>query len=300
MSASVEAGRSVESTVGPSSTAIMTAIARGQHRLQDRPPWVFDDPYALALAGPAWPQVYGMASSLLPEPVMREAMGLVLGRSRYAEDRLTTGSFAQFVVLGSGLDSFAWRRPDLLHSLHLFEVDQPATLDWKRERAAALALPTSDRHVYVAADLQRQSLREALAAARFDWSVPTLFSWLGVTIYLSVPAIEATLRTVAGCSPGSEVVLSYSPPDQQLDAIGVQLRTTMAPVAAAGGEVFRTLLSPQEVEGLVSTTGLEVVDHPTREELHERYFARHSRGLTFPSSERLVTATVRHASARVG
>jgi methyltransferase (TIGR00027 family) len=276
----------------PSRTAVITAIARGQHRLQDPTPWVFDDPFALSLAGPCWPHTYAMVTTLLTEPVLRQAIGLIVGRSRYAEDWLAAGDFTQYVILGAGLDSFAWRRPDVLHSVRVFEVDHPATQTWKRHRVEELALPTTDRHVFVPTDFETATLRAGLDAAGFDATAPTLFSWLGVTIYLTVEAIEATLRTVASCGTGSEIVLSYSPTAQFVDELGQQLREQMAPVAATGGEVFQTLLSPSEAEQLIDSCGLSVADHPTRDDLHERYFSRQSAGLTPPTSERLIAASV--------
>jgi len=38
------------------------------------------------------------------------------------------------VILGAGLDSFAYRRLDLARVLRVFEVDHPATQAWKRTR----------------------------------------------------------------------------------------------------------------------------------------------------------------------
>jgi O-methyltransferase involved in polyketide biosynthesis len=44
------------------------------------------------------------------------------------------------VILGAGLDSFAYRRRDLLDRLRVFEVDHPATQSWKRRRLAAIGV----------------------------------------------------------------------------------------------------------------------------------------------------------------
>ena len=38
----------------PSTTAVITAVGRGDHRLSDPPPWILDDPPALMLVGPEW------------------------------------------------------------------------------------------------------------------------------------------------------------------------------------------------------------------------------------------------------
>jgi len=66
---------------------------------------------------------------------------IILGRARYNEDLLEKavrqGEVQQYVLLGAGMDTFAWRRPDLLERLKVFEVDHPATQAHKRRRLGA-------------------------------------------------------------------------------------------------------------------------------------------------------------------
>lgn len=269
----------------PSRTAMLAAVARGVHRNEGTLPLVFDDPFALPFVGDGWQQMYDMVCSLLPPEVVRQAIGLIVGRSRYAEDRLAKGSFEQYVVLGAGLDSFAWRRPAGLGHLRVFEVDRPATQEWKRARIGAG--PT-----YVPCDLETDALATALDAAGFDWTAPSFFSCLGLTIYLGVGPIESLLRTVAACPTGSEIVVSYSPPESYVDPAGQVLRDALSPVASEAGEDYRTLLSPDDAEALALRAGLAVVDHPTGAQLNERYFRNRADGLTAPTSERLLAAAV--------
>jgi methyltransferase (TIGR00027 family) len=260
---------------------------------------VLDDPFALMLVGPEWREILTVPASLLSEPVSREGRAWLVGRARYAEDRLLDGRFDQYVILGAGLDSFAWRRPDLLRSLRVFEVDHPATQAWKQERMSVLALPAHDRHIFAPVDFENETLRDGLNAAGLDWSQPTIFSWLGVTAYLTIGAIEATLRTVASCAAGSEIVLTYCPTDEFIDDLGREFRRTMGPVAAKAGEPYRTLLTPPEASALVEGCGLKVVNHPTRDDLHARYFADRTDGLTPATHERLIVASVLRDSNQV-
>jgi methyltransferase (TIGR00027 family) len=273
---------------------MMAAVARGGHRLTDPHPWILDDPFALSLVGPAWQEILAKLSALFPEPVRRRATAGMVVRSRYAEDRLVQGQFSQYVILGAGLDSFAWRRPDVLGSLRLFEVDHPATQAWKHERAAALALPTSEHHVFAPIDFESETLRDGLDGAGFDWSQPSLFSWLGVTQYLTKTAVLGTLRTVASCAPGSEIVFSYVPTSAFLDQVGQEFIEKITRAAVEAGEPFQTFLSPTDAEVLVGQEcgGLKVSDHPTRDELHNRYFTGRSDGLTPHTAECLIAAVV--------
>ena len=73
---------------GPSATALITAVARGQHRIEHRRPWVLDDPYALVLVGPQWHDIVNLTTDLFTKQVANEAGSGVLARARYAEDRV--------------------------------------------------------------------------------------------------------------------------------------------------------------------------------------------------------------------
>ena len=271
---------------------MLAAVARGLHRLEAAPPWVLDDTFALVLVGPAWQELRKGPISLFPAEVVRQVLASLCTRSRYAEDRLASGAFAQYVILGAGLDSFAWRRPDLLRSLRVFEVDHPASQAWKLERVSGLALPLGDSQVFVPVDFETGSLQDALRAAGFDWGQRALFSWTGVAPYLTAPAIESTLRTVAGAAAGSELVLSYRAEDAVLDDAGSEFIRIYAPLAASLGEPIQPGWPATEIERLISRSGLQVVDHPARADLEERYFAGRPDGLRPYTVETLLTARV--------
>jgi methyltransferase (TIGR00027 family) len=273
-----------------SRTAMLAALARGLPRLEAPPPWVLDDPFALLLVGPVWQELREGMSSVFPAQVVREIVAAVCTRSRYAEDRLAAGGFAQYVILGAGLDSLAWRHPDLLRSLRVFEVDHPASQAWKLERVRGLGLPLSDSQVFVPVDFEAEPLRDALGAAGFDWGQPALFSWTGVAPYLTAQAIESTLRTIAGAAAGSEVVFSYRAEDCVLDDVGQEFIRVYAPLAASLGEPLQPGWPGIEIERLISRCGLQAVDHPARADLEQRYFAGRTDDLRPYTVETLVTA----------
>jgi methyltransferase (TIGR00027 family) len=270
----------------------MAALARGLHRRDHGRPWVIDDAFAFPLVGPGAQELERALRTILREPVAEQTVGFGIGRARYAEDRLEAGDFAQYVVLGAGLDSFALRRPDMLRRLRVFEIDHPATQAWKRERLEVLALSPGDEHVLAPLDFESETLRDGLDAAGFDWSAPALYSWMGVAPYLTVDAIETTLRAVAGSAPGSEIAFSYGVTAEYMDDLGREFMTTMRALAAQSGEPIDTFFAPSDAEALVARCGLEVAEHIDREELHARYFAAREDGLTPYNSERLLTAAV--------
>src|SRR5215467_6578485 len=273
-----------------SATATGVAVARGVHRSYDQPPWVLDDPFALRLAGPRWAEIQASSEAAFPPAALRQSRASVVARSRYAEDRLASGGCRQYVILGAGLDSFAWRRADLIGWLRLFEVDHPASQAWKLARITELDLPVRDGHVFAPVDFETESLRDGLTRAGLDWSQPAFFSWLGVMIYLTTEAITATLNTVSRCGAGSEIVLSYDASDASLDDTAREMVKLEARQVAAADAPYTTRMSPAQAETLIESAGLEVVEHLAPQALYDRYFAGRSDGLRPSTAERLIAA----------
>jgi len=191
----------------PSRTAVNTALWRAVHTLLDGEPKILADPYARAFAGFADDEALLAAHDAHPAsriPGLRLAFAV---RNRYAEDELAEAvgrGVGQYVILGAGLDSFAYRRPDLMRSLDVFEVDHPASQAWKRARVAELGIEAPARLRHVPIDFERETLAEGLAAGGLRPGERAFFSWLGVTQYLTRETVERTLRDVAAATaPGS-------------------------------------------------------------------------------------------------
>ena len=88
-------------------------------------------------------------------------------RSRYAEDELAAAAqsgASQYIILGAGLDSYAYRRPDAMRSLRIYEVDHPASQTWKRARLAELEIDAPPTLRYVPVNFERETLTDGLAA----------------------------------------------------------------------------------------------------------------------------------------
>jgi methyltransferase (TIGR00027 family) len=151
-----------------------------------------------------------------------------------------TESVSQFVILGAGLDTFAFRQPAVARRLEVYEVDHPPTQAWERERLAAAGVSVPDNLCWVPIDFEQQTLWAA------DASEPTFFSW-GVIQYLTLPAIGATLRVVAALPSPSTIVLSFMLPDidpQSEEAAGAR---QAANDAARAGEPWLTRITRQDL-----------------------------------------------------
>jgi methyltransferase (TIGR00027 family) len=272
---------------------VKTAAARALHR-EEPPPWVLDDQLALALAGDEGASITrSMRDELSAEDLLTFSRWMCV-RARLAEDvveRAVAAGTGQYAILGAGLDSFAYRRPDLLGRLRVFEVDHPASQAWKRERLADLGVDLPASLVFAPVDFETQTLRAGLETAGFDFAAGAVFSWLGVTMYLTLAAIEATLETVAACPPGSRIVLTYNLPLSALDGQGRAIGSRMSRSAGDVGEPWLSFFTPAEAEALLRRYGFAKVDHFGPAEAIRTYFAgRPDVRLGMP--QRLLVATV--------
>jgi len=176
----------------PSRTAILAAVHRAAHFLIDDPPKILADPFARAFAGfSSDHELLAVVDSYaFPDFVAHRAMFAL--RNRYAEDQLAAAvasGTGQYVILGAGLDSFAYRCPDALRGLQIFEVDHPSSQAWKRAHLAKLGMEAPPTLRYVSIDFECETLTARLDVGGVDRKAKAFFSWLGVTQYLTRDAV---------------------------------------------------------------------------------------------------------------
>jgi methyltransferase (TIGR00027 family) len=231
----------------------------------DSPPFIFTDSLAAALLGDRAGELTGYHSRHAAHPILSSARAQVLCRSRYTEDRLAravASGVGQYVILGAGLDSFAYRSS---LDVRVFEVDHPATQAWKRQALAAARIAVPPSVTFVPADLATQSLTGPLLAAGFDPARPALVVWLGVVMYLSREAISGVLSAIATLAPGTELIADHMLPAGLRDDAGNAYVDQVGPVTAERGEPWLTFLSPGDMAALLTAHGLEAAAH-----LHQR------------------------------
>ena len=242
----------------PSLTALTAAAARAAHLIVDDEPRIFADTLAAALLGERAEELISFHKLHGTHPVLAGARVQVTCRSRYTEDTLGRAGVTQYVVLGAGLDSFAYRaRP--AGRVRVFEVDHPATQDWKRRALTAARMPVPECLTFVAADLASDSLAGRLGAAGFDAAAPALVSWLGVTMYLTPGAIAQTMAVVGGLAPGSELIADYMLPEEMRDEAGAVYGTLVAQASAQRGEPWLSSFTPEEMTDLGRESGFTQV-----------------------------------------
>lgn len=274
----------------PSATAQGAALLRAAHQILDEP-LVFPDPLALKVIGSVGEQA--LWANLQRYQAMRGLRAHIALRSRYAEDQLAhavQSGVKQYVILGAGLDTFAYRNP---HSrLRVFEVDHPATQRWKKQRLEQAQLAAPDLLTFAPVDFENQTLAEGLQAAGFMNDEPAFFSLLGVAVYLTKAALMDTLGFVASLSAGSEIVFSYSVSSALLSTGQQAARAVSEKQVAAIGEPWISYYDPPALAADVAELGFgEVLDFGPAE-ANDRYFKARTDDLRVSGGSRMMTARV--------
>jgi methyltransferase (TIGR00027 family) len=258
-----------------SRTALRVAMHRAAHQILDDPK-IFDDPLAIRVLGLENTSAQNPYQLWLEEtPLSRRLRASLAARSRYAEDQLHAAikqGVAQYVVLGAGLDTFAYRNPYPQDVLHVFEVDYPATQIWKRTRLEEAGIPIPKTVTFSPVDFETQPLEDGLRRAGFDTTKCTFFSWLGVTMYLTSDAIRATLRFVTSMPVESGIVFDYLISPSLLNPGARMAFDSLAHRVALAGEPFQTFFDPSSLKITLKAMGFVQIEDIGPEETDARYF----------------------------
>lgn len=186
----------------------------------------------------------------------------------------------QYVILGAGLDTFAFRHPELKNSLEIFEIDYPATQQVKKKRLdnAQFNIPKNLHFVsmdFTAAFSHQELIKQGFANKK------TFFSLLGVSYYLTKEENERLLNDLFALVPsGSSIVFDYA--DEKLfEEKGLSNRVAnMVKMAAAGGEPMKSSFTYNEIERILEKSGLLIYEHLSPASINDRYFQNRTDYLT--------------------
>jgi len=247
-----------------SQTARGAAQARAAHQILDKGA-IFDDPTALAILGQSEQEIHDFLASN-PNPWEQAMRMFMAGRSRFAEDNLNRAmkkGVRQYVVLGAGLDTFAIRNPYPDSRLKVFEVDHPDTQAWKRNLLSENKLTATA--IFTPVDFERQDLAEELVRAGFDFRAPACFSWLGVVMYLTRAATDATLRVIGALPENSAVTFDYMA--QPLTPGQTEFYNAFANAVGPMGEPAGPTNAPDDLAARLSSFGFTDIQDYSLENL---------------------------------
>lgn len=278
----------------PSTSALIAAFGRAYHATHDNPK-IFDDfladqlftaqerelfsenlSRALAFFDPEAAAQCSDQDSALAGFMRAQSLPITLSRARYVEEileREIKQGVEQYVILGAGLDTFAFRRTDLLPHLQVFELDHPATQNYKYERIAQIGWKVPTQLHRAPLDLNREDLGTALARSGYDPHRQSLFSWLGVTYYLTQAVNNATLRAIPNSAqPGSTLIFDYLDADAFVRERTAKRVRKMQEATERAGEPMLTGFDPSTLATELDALGLVLQENLGPCEIQDRYF----------------------------
>jgi methyltransferase (TIGR00027 family) len=277
----------------PDNTAIRTALWRAIHLQVDSPPHIFEDEVGLRLVNPedGWRQ----RGDMDPQGT-RLFRASIVARARFIEDLVIEQAgqgVSQYVILGAGLDTFAQRRTEIASQMRVFEIDQPGTQAWKRQRLIETGFGIPDWLKLVPVDFEAgSSWWEQLESAGFDKHKPAVIASTGVTLYLTKDAVAATLWQITAFAPGSTLAMTYILPIEFSDPEELIGRQMAEKGARAAGTPFLSFFAPDEMLTLARDAGFKEAERVSAADLTRRYFAGRTDGLRLGGSEELLVARV--------
>lgn len=254
----------------PSRTAWAAGTHRAAHQILESGR-IFCDPLAVRILGL---DAATVAREAAEHPARRKMRMFIAVRTRFAEDALAAAverGVRQLVVLGAGLDTYAYRSP-FGQRLRIFEVDHPATQAWKRQLLAAAGIPLPAWFAFAPVDFEKEVLAEGLIAAGFDAEQPTFFTWLGVVPYLSEEATWSTLRFIASLPNGAHVVFDYSDPPESLSPEARAAHDQRAERVAALGEAWVNYFEAERLHPRLRALGFDEIEDLGPPQIATRYF----------------------------
>lgn len=277
-----------------SDTAIFASMQRATHQFHENPPIFNDSISKLLIKELEHTQAWKTMGSL-PDVSLKRSRAMIALRSQYSEDILRKTSQNknyQYVILGAGYDTFAYRQSQWTKNLTIYEVDHPMTQKAKQELIHKVGFDVPKNVTFCPIDFQTTSLKEALAKVNFDFSIPTIFSWLGVTQYISKEANQATFKFIKSLSKGSAITFSFLIDFNLLNSADEEGMIKFAELTKSQGEPILSTFSPQELKELLTTIGFSKVEHLTPVFAQEKYFSNREDGFVAEEAEQCMTAFV--------
>jgi methyltransferase (TIGR00027 family) len=275
----------------PSRTAERVAALRAAHQVLDSPQ-VLDDPFAIRLlSAEARRRLEEHPEEIDRSLTSKPVRAMVVVRTRIAEDELAASGATQYVLLGAGLDTFAYRNP--FRNVRVFEVDQPDTQALKRQRVAAARIELPANLTFAPCDFSRDRLEDALAAAGFDRAQPAVFAWLGVVMYLDRADVMKTLQFIVSQQAPVSVIFDYAQPPDGFPLLQRIFYRRILNRLEEIGEPWKSFMEPESLRADLLALGFTSVEDLGGDEINARYLAHRTDGLQSRNVGRIAIARTR-------
>ena len=203
-----------------------------------------------------------------------------VSRARYTEDTLEEAvrqGVEQYVILGAGMDTFAFRRPEMMKRLEVFEVDHPATQEFKLHRLAELGWKHPAKLHFIPIDFTKESLTELTRSSSYDPKIKSFFSWFGVTPYLTQEEVLATLHSIVNVAPpGSTVVFDYTDTNIFIpEKMSPQMQESLKFLQKIGEPMKTGGFKPSKLTEDLASLGFQLKENLSPSDIEERYLQGH-------------------------
>jgi methyltransferase (TIGR00027 family) len=263
------------------------AYLRAAHQILDPKPLILNDPAVLILLGPDAEERIRDAVDGYMAPEAKALRSHVVFRSRYSEERLKSSidrGVSQYIIVGAGFDTFAFRQPAWAAHLRIIEVDHPDTHHLKQTKISGAGISVPDNVVFADINFENESLEEGLIRNGIQSDEPTFFSWLGATVYLTEPAIDSTLKCMAKYPSGSEAVITF----RQRSSAQLSASSQLSDLVSEVGEPFVSYFTPENFKDKLLEVGFAKVQFLTPA-LSAQYF--HGGENSLPNPKRIGIAS---------
>jgi methyltransferase (TIGR00027 family) len=285
---------------GVINTAIGAAVCRLIEQFEPPQLRLFDDPIVGSLLGPfvSLPLFFSAARWYALKRMDKITPGLYgaqVCRTRTIDDAVLSAlaqGIDQLVILGAGLDSRAYRLPEI-ERVQVYELDLPEAQKRKKKRlkSALRRLPQNVRFVPI--DFETRSLESTFAGTDFDPERPVVVVWEAVTQYLSEAAVVQIFKFFAKAAPGSRIVFTYVRKSVIEGRSEIPGARRLLDSVAENGAPWTFGLEPSSLKQYFEPYHLELVADVGAADYRDLYLRPIERSLTVSEVERMATAVVR-------
>lgn len=276
-----------------SMTALMSAFARAYHTMTSENP-VFSDSAAIKLFSDCEIEMmcrfilaglhffdsenansFENNEQALKYAIETQLLPLSIARSVFCEESLKTAALTgtvQYVILGAGYDTFAFRETELMKKLEVFEIDCPAAQQDKLKRIKRAGFEIPQKLHFVPCDFTDSSFCEKLISCGFDKNKKTFFSLRGISYYLSKEEIEGFLKNLSIiAADGSSLLLDFA--DSGLFFSKSPRIKNMLAVSQASGYMIKSGFDELSMDTILSDYGFMIYELLNANDIQSRFFS---------------------------
>lgn len=204
-----------------------------------------------------------------------------LCRASWAEGSLKTAvkiGTKQYIIIGAGFDTFAYRQPDWAKNIQIFELDHPLMSADKINRVEKIFETIPNNLTFVPIDLTTDVFSEKLGSySNYDKNKKSFISLLGVSYYLKKNTFENLIKSISDSIPeGSTIVFDYPDENSYTEYASERAKKQFLLAKDADEEMY-TSYSYADLEKILSGFGLLIYEHLEPEEITKRFIDEYNK-----------------------